>query len=59
MSSLAIYIIGFVIFTAGLALAAYLLGAPAVWIGVGIVILVGLGMLTGVSRTRRQDPPQA
>lgn len=58
MSSFGIYIIGFLIFTAGLAIAAYLLGAPAVWIGVGIIILLGLGVLTGVSRTRGPDPPE-
>lgn len=58
MSSFGIYIIGFLIFIAGLAIAAYLLGAPSVWIGVGVIVLVGLGVLTGVSRTRRPDPPE-
>lgn len=58
MSSFGIYIIGFLIFVIGLAIAAYLLGAPPLWIGVGVVILIGLGILTGVSRTRRPDPPQ-
>ena len=58
MSSFGIYIIGFIIFTAGLALAAYLLGAPPTWIGVGVIVLLGLGVLTGVSRTRRKDPPE-
>jgi hypothetical protein len=59
MSSFGIYVIGFLIFTGGLAAAAYLLGAPPVWIGVGIVTLLGLGILSGVSRTRRRDPPEA
>ncbi|HUG41763.1 MAG TPA: hypothetical protein VMM12_14840 [Longimicrobiales bacterium] len=58
MSSFGIYIIGFIIFTAGVALAAYLLGAPSVWIGVGVIVLLGLGVLTGVSRTRTKDPPE-
>lgn len=58
MSSFGIYVIGFLIFTVGLAIAAYLLGAPPLWIGVGIIILIGIGILTGVSRTRRPDPPE-
>ena len=59
MSSFGIYVIGFLIFTVGVAIAAYLLGAPPMWIGVGIIILIGIGILTGVSRTRRPDPPEA
>ena len=58
MSSFGIYIIGFIILIAGLAIAAYLLGVPAMWIGVGVIVLMGLGILMGVSRTRSQDPPE-
>jgi uncharacterized membrane protein YccC len=57
MSSFATYLIGFVVLIVGLAMAAYLLGAPALWIGVGVVVLIGIGILTGVSRTKRPDPP--
>ena len=57
MSSFGIYLIGFIIFIVGLAVAAYLLGAPPMWIGVGVIILIGIGILTGVSRTKRPDPP--
>ena len=59
MSSFGIYIIGFIILTGGLALAAYLLGAPPLWIGVGVIVMMGLGTLMGVSRTRDKDPPEA
>lgn len=59
MSSFGIYIIGFIIFIAGLAIAAYLLGVQPVWIGVGVIVLMGLGVLMGVSSTRRRDPPEA
>jgi hypothetical protein len=51
------YLFGFIILIIGLALAAYLVGVPSVWIAVGIVVLVGIGILSGVSRTRRPDPP--
>jgi len=57
MSSFGIYLIGFIIFIVGLAIAAFLLGAPPMWIGVGVVVLIGIGILTGVSRTKRPDPP--
>ncbi len=57
MSSFGIYLIGFVILIAGLAVAANLLGVPSMWIGVGVLVLIGIGVLTGVSRTKRPDPP--
>ena len=57
MSSFGIYIIGFIVLIIGLAIAATLLGAPPVWIGVGVIVLIGLGILMGVSKTRRPDPP--
>ena len=57
MSSFGIYLIGFIVLIVGLAMAAYLLGVPSIWIAVGIVVLIGIGILSGVSRTRRPDPP--
>jgi predicted signal transduction protein with EAL and GGDEF domain len=59
MSSFGIYIIGFIVLIIGLAIAATLLGVSPTWIGVGVIVLIGLGILTGVSRTRRPDPPQS
>ena len=58
MSSFGIYIIGFIILTGGLGLAAYLLGAPPLWIGVGVIVMMGIGILMGVSSTRDKDPPE-
>lgn len=57
MSSFGIYIIGFVILIIGLALAAHLLGVPTVWIGIGMIILIGIAVLSGVNRTKKPDPP--
>ena len=57
MSSFGIYLIGFIVLIVGLAIGAHLLGAPPLWIGVGVIILIGIGILSGVSRTRRPDPP--
>jgi predicted membrane channel-forming protein YqfA (hemolysin III family) len=57
MSNFAIYLVGFMIFIVGLAIAASLLGVSTTWIAVGVVVMVGLGILMGVSRTKRPDPP--
>jgi len=59
MSSFAIYLIGFLIFVCGLAYGAYLLGLPPVWIGVGAITLIGLGMVMGVGKTRQKDDTAA
>jgi hypothetical protein len=56
VSSLAIFIIGFVIVIAGLAYGANLAGMPPQWIGVMAVVLAGIGIVMGVSRTRMKDP---
>ncbi|MGH7445817.1 MAG: hypothetical protein ACREKM_13115 [Longimicrobiales bacterium] len=58
MSSFGIYIIGFIVLIIGLAIAATLLGVSPTWIGVGVIVLIGLGILTGVSKTKRPDPPE-
>jgi hypothetical protein len=53
--SFGIYLIGYIIFIAGLAMAAHLMHMPPRWIGVGVVILAGLGVITGVTATRNRD----
>lgn len=58
MSSFGTYLVGFVILILGLAIAAYLLNAPPMWIGVGVIVLIGIGILMATSRTRMKDPPE-
>jgi hypothetical protein len=53
--SFGIYLIGYIILIVGLAMGAHLLHVPPRWIGVGVVILVGLGVVTGVTTTRNRD----
>lgn len=55
MSSFAMYVIGFIIVIIGLAIAAHLLGVPGTWIGIGVIVLVGLAILSGVARTKRPE----
>ena len=54
--SFSIYIIGYVILIIGLCYGAYLAHIPSQWIGVGVLVLLGLGILTAVTRTRQKDP---
>ena len=56
MSSLSIFIIGFIVVIAGLAYGANLAGVPPQWIAVGAVVLAGVGIVMGVSKTRMKDP---
>jgi hypothetical protein len=55
MSSLAIYIIGFVILIGGLAYGASLAGLAPQWIAVGVLVLCGIAIASGVTRTRQKD----
>lgn len=57
MSSFSTYLLGFVILIVGLALGAYLLGVPPLWIAVGAIVLIGIGVLSATSRTKPRDPP--
>jgi uncharacterized membrane protein len=54
--SFAIYLIGFIIVIAGVALGAHYLHVPGHWIAVAVLILTGMGVASGVARTRHKDP---
>jgi hypothetical protein len=53
--SLIIYLIGFAFVIGGLAWALILAGLSTLYVMIAIVILVGIGILTGVTRTRTKD----
>ena len=55
--SFSIYLVGYVVLIIGLALGAHLLHVPPRWIAVGVIVLTGFGILSGVSATRHRDPP--
>ena len=58
MSSFATYFIGFIILIVGLALAAFYLNVPVIWIGIGVVVLIGIGVLKATTREKPRDPPK-
>lgn len=55
--SFGLYVLGFAIALVGLAYGAYLVHVPQTWIGVGALVLIGLGVMSAVTHTRRRDPP--
>jgi protein-S-isoprenylcysteine O-methyltransferase Ste14 len=54
--SFGIYMVGFIILIVGLGLGAHLMHVPPQWIGVGVICMVGLAILLGVTSTKRRDP---
>ena len=56
MSSFQTYLLGFIILVIGLALAAYLLGVEPLWIAVGAIVLIGIGLIAATNHTKPRDP---
>ena len=54
--SFTLYFVGFIVLIAGLAFGANMIHVAPRWIAVGAIILTGLGIVTGVARTRQRDP---
>lgn len=55
--SFVLYMLGFIVLIAGIAWACVVAGVPQLYILIGAVILLGIGIVTAVSRTRAKDPP--
>lgn len=56
MSSSQTYLLGFIILILGLAGAAYMLAVPPVWIAVGVVILIGIGIMAAANYSGIDEP---
>lgn len=53
-----LYVVGFLILISGLAYGAHLMGVATQWILIGVLVLLGLGIATGATRTRQKDPAE-
>ncbi|GAB4568173.1 MAG: hypothetical protein IV105_13330 [Rhizobacter sp.] len=53
--SFALYMLGFVVLIGGIAWGLVLAGVPGTYVAIACVVLVGLGIITGVARTRSKD----
>ncbi len=58
MSSFSTYLIGYIIFVIGLAVAAVLLNVPPIWVTVGTVVLLGIGIMMATRKEKPRDPPK-
>ena len=54
--SFALYMLGFVVFLGGVIWGAVVAGVPTVYIGIGTLVLLGIGIFSAVSKTRTKDP---
>ena len=53
--SFVLYLVGFLIFIGGVAWALVVAGVPGLYVAIGSTILLGVGIFTGVSKTRTKD----
>lgn len=56
--SFGIYLLGILLLISGLVYAATILNAPAHWIVVGTLVMLGTGVITAVKNTRQRDPAE-
>ena len=56
MTNFIVYLIGTLLVVAGLAYAASRLGISSVWIVAGALVIIGLGLMGGIVKTRQKDP---
>jgi hypothetical protein len=58
MSSFALFLIGSLVLIGGVAWALIAAGVPTLYVVIASIILLGIGILSGVSRTRSKDQPK-
>ena len=56
MTNMIVYLLGTLFVVAGLVYAANRVGIDQVWIIAGALVLVGLGLMGGIVKTRQKDP---
>lgn len=56
MTNFIVYFVGTLLVVAGLAYAASRLGVSSVWIVAGALVILGLGLMGGIVKTRQKDP---
>ena len=56
MTNFVVYLIGTLLVVAGLAYGASRLGISQVWIIAGALVILGIGMMGGIVKTRQKEP---
>ena len=54
--SFALYALGYVIVVCGVGYMCHLMHLPSTWTGAILLVLLGIGIVTGVQNTRQKDP---
>jgi len=57
MSNFAKYLLGTAFVAGGLAWAAYELIVSLIWISIGVIIIMGIGIMVAVSKTQKNEKP--
>jgi hypothetical protein len=55
--SFLLYMIGFIVFIAGLAWLATVAGVSQVFVTIGALVLLAVGIFTAIARIREKEPP--
>jgi len=58
MTNFLVYLIGTLFVVAGLVYAAQRAGVNQVWIIAGALVVIGLGFMAGIVKTRQKDPAE-
>ena len=56
MTNFIVYLIGTLFVVAGLAYGASRMGVSGAWIATGALVIIGLGLMGGIVKTRQKDP---
>jgi hypothetical protein len=56
MTNMLVYLIGTLLVVAGLAYGANRAGLSQVWIIAGALVIIGIGLMGGIVKTRQKDP---
>lgn len=54
--SFALYLIGLVILLGGVGWGLSVAGVPSTYIAIALIVVLGIGVMSAVSRTRAKDP---
>jgi hypothetical protein len=54
--SFALYMLGFAILLVGVAWGLITAGVPQIWVIIASLVMLGLGIMAGVTRTKPKDP---
>ena len=56
MTNFVVYVIGTLLVVAGLAYGASRIGVSQVWIIAGALVIIGIGFMVGIVKTRQKEP---